>query len=74
MTRVWRGGGVNGFLAIEGGKEKEVQDAVERSISVLGPKGFILSPADNVTDNSARTWNNIRIMIKTWKRKLEEME
>ncbi len=67
-------GGVNGSLTIERGKEEEVQDAVEKSISLLGNKGFILSPVDNVTDNSARTWNNIRIMIKTWKRKLEEIE
>lgn len=63
-------GGVNGFLTIERGEEKEVEEAVERSISILGPRGFILSPVDNVTDNSERTWNNVKTMIKTWKRKL----
>ena len=66
-------GGVNGFLTIEKGKEKEVEEAVEKSISILGPEGFILSPVDNVTDNSERTWNNVKTMIKTWKRKLQEM-
>jgi len=66
-------GGVNGFLTIEKGEEKEVEDAVEESISVLGPEGFILSPVDNVRDNSKRTWNNVKTMIKTWKIKLQEM-
>jgi uroporphyrinogen-III decarboxylase len=67
-------GGINGCLTIERGKEKEVEDAVEESISILGPEGFILSPVDNITDNSARTWNNVKTMIKTWKRKLKETE
>ena len=66
-------GGVNGFLTIEKGEEKEVEDAVEESISVLVPEGFILPPVDNVTDNSKRTWNNVKTMIKTWKIKLQEM-
>jgi hypothetical protein len=67
-------GGVNGFLTIEKGEEKEVQKAVEESLSILGPEGFILSPVDNVTDNSERTWNNVKTMIKTWKRKLVEVK
>jgi len=66
-------GGVNGFLTIEKGEEKEVEDAVGESISILGPEGFILSPVDNVTDNSKRTWNNVKTMIKTWKIKLQEI-
>jgi len=62
-------GGVNGFLTIERGTEKEVEKAVEKSISILGPKGgFILSPVDNVIDNSEHTWNNVKTMIETWKR------
>jgi hypothetical protein len=72
--RICLWGGVNGFLTIEKGKEKEVQEAVEKSISILGPKGFILSQVDNVTDNSERTWNNVKTMIKTWERKLEEVK
>lgn len=67
-------GGVNGFLTIEKGEEKEVEKAVEESISILGAEGFILSPVDNVTDSSEKTWNNVKTMIKTWKRKLEEMK
>lgn len=66
-------GGVNGFLTIEKGEEKEVEEAVKESISILGPQGFILSPVDSVTDNSKRTWNNVKVMIKTWKRKVKEL-
>jgi len=66
-------GGVNGFLTIERGEEKEVKETVEKSISILGPQGFILSPVDSVTDNSERTWNNVKTMIKAWKRKVKEL-
>jgi len=67
-------GGVNGFLTIEKGKEKEVEHAVEESISILGPTGFILSPVDNVRESTELSWNNIKTMIKTWKKKLCEMK
>ncbi|MBA7535895.1 hypothetical protein ES705_28154 [subsurface metagenome] len=63
-------GGVNGFLTIEEGEEKDVEEAVAESISILGPKGFVLSPVDNVREDSEHAWNNIEIMIKTWKKKL----
>jgi len=63
-------GGVNASLTIERGTEEEVKEAVEKSISILGPKGgFILSPVDNVTDNSEHTWNNVKTMIETWGKK-----
>jgi len=67
-------GGVNGFLTIEGGEEKAVEEAVDESISILGPKGFILSPVDNVREDSGRAWNNIRTMIKTWKEKSHKVK
>jgi len=66
-------GGINGPLTIEKGTEKEVEDAVEKSISILGPDGFILSPVDNLTDISDRTWSNIRTMTKAWKRKVAQL-
>ena len=72
--RICLWGGVNGCLTIERGKEKEVETAVEESISTLGPEGFILSPVDNITDNCAKIWSNIEIMIRTWKRKLKEVK
>lgn len=61
-------GGVNGFLTIEKGTHEEVREAVEKSISLLGPKNFILSPVDNVTHSSERTWSNVKTMIETWKK------
>ena len=60
-------GGINGFLTIEKGTKKEVEEAVEKAISVLGPEGFILSPVDNVTEDSKRSWDNVKTMIKRWK-------
>ena len=61
-------GGVNGFLTIEKGEKKEVEKATEEAIRILGPKGFILSPVDNVTEVSERTWENVKTMIKTWEK------
>ena len=61
-------GGVNGFLTIEKGEKKEVEKATEEAIRILGLKGFILSPVDNVTEVSERTWENVKTMIKTWEK------
>jgi len=72
--RICLWGGLNGFLTIEKGTEKEVQEAVKKSISILGPKGFILSPVSNVREHSKRSWDNIKTMIRTWKKKLCEMK
>lgn len=67
--RICLWGGVNGFLTIERGTKKEVEDAVSKAISILGPGGgFILSPVDNVADTSDATWNNVKVMIDTWKK------
>ena len=64
-------GGVNGHFTIARGTEREVEEAVEKSMSILGPEGFILAPLGG--DDSERCWNNEKIMIKTWKRKLLEI-
>jgi len=61
-------GGVNGFLTIEKGEKKEVEKATEEAIRILGLKGSILSPVDNVTEVSERTWENVKTMIKTWEK------
>ncbi len=60
-------GGVNGFLTIEKGNKEEVEEAVQKAISTLGPEGFILSPVDNVTEDSEKSWENVKTMIKRWK-------
>ena len=63
-------GGVNGFVTVEMGTEKDIEQAVDDAISVLAPGGgFILSPVDNIRDTSENTWKNVESMIQTWKRR-----
>ncbi len=60
-------GGVSGPLTVEEGSQDEVRQAVEDALAVLGPAGrFILSPVDNVRADTARSWENVDIFIKTW--------
>lgn len=61
-------GGVNGYLSVERGNKEEVKEAVEKAMAALGPEGFILSPVDNVTENSETTWSNVKMLIETWKK------
>lgn len=62
-------GGVNGFLTVEQGTEEEVRREVKNAVSVLGETGgFILSPVDNVTEDSDQSWENIKVLIDEWKR------
>ena len=62
-------GGVNGFLTVEMGNRKEIENAVETAISALAPGGgFILSPVDNIRDTSRETWKNVQTMIDVWKK------
>lgn len=64
---IW--GGVNGFITVEMGSRGEVEQAVETAIRILSPGGgFILSPVDNITDESEHTWRNVCVFIDTWKR------
>lgn len=60
-------GGVSGAVTVERGSEEEVREAVRHAIEVLGPKGFILSPVDNLTVDEPLTWRNIDIFIQEWK-------
>jgi len=58
-------GGVNGFLTVEMGAPEEVAKAVREAIDALAPGGaFILSPVDNVRDDSPRAWENVRTVIE----------
>ena len=62
-------GGMNGFITVEMGKPAEVEQAVETAIQMLAPGGgFILSPVDNVTDDSEHTWQNVHVLLEAWKR------
>ncbi len=62
-------GGVSGAVTVEMGSEEQVRAAVAQAIETLGPAGFILSPVDNVTVDSARTWRNVDVLIDEWRRK-----
>jgi len=62
-------GGVNGFLTIEKGEKEEVEEAVSQAISIFAQGGgFILSPVDNVTEDSEKSWSNVKSMVETWKK------
>ena len=56
-------GGVNGFVTMELSTPQQVERETRRAIEVLGPDGFILSPVDNVRDDSEQTWRNVIAML-----------
>ncbi len=62
-------GGVNGFITVETGSKDQITDAVTRAVKVLGPSGgFILSPVDNIRENSPRARKGVMAMIGAWKK------
>jgi hypothetical protein len=67
--RICLWGGVNGFVTMELGTEDEVRGEVRRAIETMGNGGgFVLSPIDNVTQNTDQAWRNIHALIDEWKR------
>jgi hypothetical protein len=63
---VW--GGVSGAVTVETGSEEDVRAAVREAFRALGPRGFILSPVDNITVDAPKTWHNIEVFIHEWRR------
>lgn len=61
-------GGVSGAVTVEMGTEAEVRAAVREALFLLGPRGLILSPVDNLTEDAPRTWENLRHFIDEWQR------
>lgn len=61
-------GGVNGHLTVEQGSSEAVIDEVTTALQSLGPDGFILSPVDNVRENTPLAMNNVKTLIETWKK------
>jgi uroporphyrinogen-III decarboxylase len=59
-------GGVSAVVTVERGTPDEIRSAVNNAIEILGPKGFILSPIDNLTVDKPQTWKNIDIFIDAW--------
>jgi len=62
-------GGVNGHLTVEQGQPAEVRQEVQRAMECLAPgSGFILSPVDNVREDTARSWENVQALLEEWRR------
>jgi len=67
-SRMCLWGGVSGSLTVERGGEENVRKAVEDCMSMLGENGgFILSPVDNITEDTPESRENIRTFLETWK-------
>ena len=68
--RVGLWGGVNGCVTIETGTEVEVHRAVAHAMDTLAPGGgFVLSPVDNVREDTPRAWSNVNAFLDEWKRR-----
>ncbi len=62
-------GGVSGALTVELGTEEETENAVKTAIDTLGGNGgFILSPVDNVREDTENAWRNTSAFIDAWKK------
>jgi hypothetical protein len=48
------------------GSGDEIKTAIRKAVDELGPEGLILSPVDNITVDSPKTWENVRTFIKEW--------
>jgi len=62
-------GGVSGPLDVELGQQKDTEEAVRAALEILGPGGgFILSPVDNLREDTENSWRNTYRLIETWKK------
>jgi len=62
-------GGVNGHLTMEMGAEEQVRAEVRQALRVLAPGGgFILSPVDNVREDTPQARRNVGVLLDEWKK------
>jgi uroporphyrinogen decarboxylase len=62
-------GGINGHLTVEQRTPAEVEVEVADALRALAPGGgFILSPVDNVRDDTPATRANAAALIAAWRR------
>jgi len=67
--RVCLWGGVNGHLTVESASQDDVRQEVQRAITTFGRGGgFILSPVDNVREDTALSRENVTALIDEWRR------
>jgi len=64
--RVCLWGGVNGHLTVEQGTPEAVKGEVAAAMASLGPDGFILSPVDNIRQDTPVAMRNVDVLINTW--------
>jgi uroporphyrinogen decarboxylase len=65
--RVCLWGGVNGHLIVEQGSSEDVRGEVRRAMEILAPSGgFLLSPVDNVRENTPRAHENVSALLDEW--------
>jgi hypothetical protein len=65
--RVCLWGGVNGHLTVERGSPEDVRAEVSTALKTLGPDGFILSPVDNIREDTPRARQNTEVLIDAWR-------
>lgn len=62
-------GGVSGPVTLEEGTARDAEEAAIEAIKILGRGGgFILSPVDNVREETENVWANTYKFIDTWKK------
>ncbi len=62
-------GGVNGHLTVEQGTSEQVRAEVREAFDMLAPGGgFVLSPVDNVREDTPCTRENVAALIDEWQR------
>jgi len=61
-------GGVNGHLTVEMGTEEQTRQEVRQVMELLSEGGgFILSPVDNVREDTDKSRQNVHALIDEWK-------
>lgn len=60
-------GGVNGFVTVELGSDDEIRASVRLALAELGPRGTILSPVDNIRDESDDALRRVDVLIEAWR-------
>ena len=71
--RVCLWGGVNGHLTVEHGSPDAVKNEVAAALDTLGPDGLILSPVDNIREDTPQAWENVRTLIETWQERTKQI-
>ena len=70
---IW--GGVSGAVTVEQGSEQDTEEAVLQALQILGKGGgFILSPVDNVREDTPKAWKNTYKFIETWKKHRQDFQ